>query len=335
MSLADDWQDNLDRPALGVSGGGKARHPVSRRKPDNWGRWGELDERGTLNLLTADRIVVAAGLVRTGRTVSCAIPITEEMPVHPSRPGVVHTFALTGTDLAAGAVEGRADGGFMGADDHISMPLQSATHWDGLAHVAWGNAMYNGYWVGNVGAYGGARRLSTHLNAGAVVGRGLLLDVARDHDVKWLEPGYPITPDDLEACARAEGVRINAGDLLLVRTGEMTWYYSLQDKTPYWAGRHAGLSRDNVEWLHGHDVAAVGIDNRTFEVVPFEDPYEIAYPVHSRVIRDLGLTIGELWWLDDLAEACRQEERWEFLLVAPPLNVINAAGAPVAPVAVF
>jgi len=90
------------------------------------------------------------------------------------------------------------------------------------------------------------------------------------------------------------------------------WFYSIDDKTPYWTGNHAGLSIGTVEWIYAHEVAAIAMDNRTFEATPFEQPYDITYPLHSRLIRDLGLTIGELWWLDDLAAACARFERWEF-----------------------
>jgi hypothetical protein len=75
------------------------------------------------------------------------------------------------------------------------------------------------------------------------------------------------------------------------------------------------------------------VDNRTFEVTPFEEPYEVTYPLRLRVIRDLGLTIGELWWLEDLADACARNGRWEFLLTAPPLPVAGASGAPTTPLA--
>jgi kynurenine formamidase len=335
IQLARDWGDHLQRLTLGVDADGKVAPSVSPREPNNWGRWGDLDERGTLNHLTPDRVVAAAQLVTSGRTVSCAIPIGEDMPVHPSRPHVVHTHAITGSDIVAGLVAERDEGGFFGADDFIAMPLQSATHWDGLTHAAFDSTMYNGFWVGNVGSYGGARRLSTHLLTDTLMGRGVLLDLPRAWGVPHLEPGQPITADDLDRCAAGQGVSIGTGDILLVRTGELGWFYSLADKAEYWTGRHAGLSIGTVSWIHEHQVAAIGMDNRTFEVTPFEEPFDVSYPLHSRLIRDLGLTIGELWWLDDLAAACIAEERWEFPLVAPPLNVTNASGAPTAPLACF
>ncbi|HEU4947139.1 MAG TPA: cyclase family protein [Kribbella sp.] len=331
----EEWATGWTPPTYRVDGRGKVIGHRKPRQPHNWGRWGELDELGTVNFITPERRQAAAALVRTGEVVSCAIPVQDEMPVHPSRPSVVHTHALTGTDLVAGHLPDRASGGFYGSDDYIFMPLQSATHWDGLTHTYHQDAMYNGFWVGNVGAAGGARRCSVHLLADRLVGRGVLLDLPRVRGVDRLASGHAITADELEACAQAQQVEVRPGDILLIRTGELPWFYALEDKAPYWDGRHAGLSITTVDWIHHSEVAAIATDNRTFEVTPFEEPFEGTYPMHHRLIRDLGLTIGELWWLEDLAAACARHERWEFLLSAPPLTVAGASGAPASPLAIL
>jgi kynurenine formamidase len=224
--------------------------------------------------------------------------------------------------------------GFQGSDDHISMPLQSPTHWDGLAHVSQDDVMYNGYWAGNVTAYGGAGRLGIHHLKDRLVGRGVLLDVARHLGVDWLAPGYEITSVDLDACAARQGVEVGPGDILLVRTGEMPYFYGLSDKADFWRAGSPGLALETVGWIHERRIAALAADNIAVEVVPTR-PYEGSYPVHARLIRDLGLTIGELWWLEDLGAACADAGRWEFLLVASPLPVTNAAGSPVNPIAIL
>lgn len=330
----EDWATSWTPPGYRVEDDKVVGHGPERT-PHNWGRWGDRDEYGTVNYITAAMRQAAAELIVTGEVVSCAIPIDAEMPVHPSRPAVVHTHALAGTDIVAGLVPERADGGFFGADDYVSMPLQSATHWDGLSHVFYRDTMYNGFWIGTVGAAGGARRCSAHLLADRLAGRGVLLDLPRDQAVSRLTPGHAISVEELDGCARRQGVRIGTGDLLLIRTGELAWYSSLTDKAPYWTGVHAGLSIATVDWIHEREVAAIAIDNRTFEVTPFEEPYDVTYPLHSRVIRDLGLTIGELWWLEDLAATCERLGRWEFMLSAPPLPVVGASGAPTTPLAFF
>lgn len=310
---------------------GRVMGYINPHQPNNWGRWGPDDELGTINFLSAERVAAAAALVRTGRQVSCAIPIQEVMPVHPSRPAVVHTFFYTGADFVAGA---DADGfnGFQGSDDHIAMPLQSSTHWDGLAHVSHDGVMYNGFSAGNVVAHSGARRCGTQLLADRVAGRGMLLDVARHAGLDPLPPGYEITAEELAACAKAQGITVGTGDILLVRTGEVRYFHELDDKARFWAAGSPGLAMDTVGWLHKREIAALAMDNIAVEVVP-ERPYDGSYPLHVRLIRDLGLSIGELWWLEDLAEACADAGRWEFFLVAAPLRVTNATGAPINPVA--
>jgi kynurenine formamidase len=150
-----------------------------------------------------------------------------------------------------------------------------------------------------------------------------------------LLPGHAIVVEELVDCAAAQSVELRSGDILLVRTGELPWLYSLRDKSACWPDEHPRLSVTTVDWIHECEFTAIAVDNRTFEVVPFERPYDVTYPLHSRLFRDLGLTIGELWWLEDLAAACQKHGRWEFLLSAPPLPVANASGAPTTLLAYF
>ncbi|MEU8226652.1 cyclase family protein [Kribbella sp. NPDC048915] len=334
-----DWLLPWRPPAYEVDANGKVAGAVAGREPHNWGRWGELDQLGTLNLITDAARAHALGLATTGRVVSCSIPIDEQMPVHPTRPLVVHTHALTGTDLVAGGLPDRESGGYPGADDYIFMPLQSATHWDGLTHCSYQDTFYNGFWVGTAGSNGGARVLSTHLLTDRIAGRGVLLDVARYRGVSRLLPGAAIEAAELDACAAAQGVDVRSGDLLLVRTGELGYFYRTpaHERPTFFDDGHPGLALDTVAWLHRHEVAALAMDNRTIEVVPWPAGAagEPSYPVHSRLIRDLGLTIGELWWLDHLADTCAEVDRWEFFLAATPLPVRGASGVPTSPLAFF
>ena len=331
-----DWLLPWEPPTYRVDAQGKVIGATAGRAPHNWGRWGRMDQIGTINLITNEARAYAHSLETTGRVVSCSIPIDDQAPVHPSRPMVAHTHALSGTDLVAGGLPDRDWGGYPGCDDYVFMPLQSATHWDGLTHCSYRDTFYNGFWVGTAGSNGGARTLSTHLLTERIVGRGVLLDVARHRDVARLLPGEAITADELDACAKAQGVDLMSGDILLVRTGELGYFYatSPEERPTFFSDGHPGLALDTVSWLHRHDIAALAMDNRSIEVVPWpEQDGEPAYPLHSRLIRDLGLTIGELWWLDHLADACVEAGRWEFLLVATPLAIRGASGAPTSPVA--
>lgn len=325
-------------PQYHVDANGKVVGYVNTRSPNNWGRWGELDEYGTTNFITPQMLVDAARLVKTGRPYSLAIPLDRWGPVHPARAGgVVHQFSWTGSDaVIGGQLTSSIPGGFQGSDDYIFMPLQGSTQWDALCHYSFDDCTYNGFWVANTESFAGARRLSISQQKDRLNGRGVLLDIAGHLGVTRLAPDFAITPAHLDACAEAQGVIVGTGDILLVRTGHLSWWYELamEDRAQFWASS-PGLSITTAEWIYEHEIAALAADNGAVEVEPFEEPDAIYYPLHARLIRDLGLTLGELWWLDDLAAACRAEQRWEFFLCAAPLNVSNGAGTPLNPIAIL
>lgn len=303
------------------------------RDPNNWGRWGRLDERGTVNYIDAPAIVAAAGLIRTGQVISCAVPVDfGRVPVPPDRPAPVHYFAFAGTDFLG--CESSSDSpmpAFNGADDYVHMSLQTGTHWDGLAHAHYDDTLYNGYWIGNTSAYAGAQRCSIDKIGPGLVGRGVLLDLPRYAGVERLEPGRVISVADLSGAAEGQGVRVQRGDILLLRTGHLAFYYQV-DPATFWSIGAPGIGRDVVDWLHEAEVAAVATDTAGVEVVPSETGEN--YPLHSRLLRDLGLTLGELWWLEELATSCAEDGRYEFFLSASPLRLTAAVGSPVNPLAI-
>lgn len=322
-------------PAFSVDERGKIIGIVNDNVPNNWGRWGEDDQRGTANFITPDVVAAAAATIRSGRTVSLAIPLDATGPVHPSRPNVAHFFGYNGADCTVGAELNRLAPGFQGADDYLFMPLQGSTQWDGLAHIFHDDAMYNGFWMGNVEGFAGAKKCSIQNLKDSLTSRGVLLDLPRSLGVDRCQPGVPITSAQLDECAAKQGVEVRTGDILLLRTGHVPWFYSLADKSEFWAAGAPGLGMETATWLHEKEIAALAVDNIAVEVEPHEDPQAPVYPLHVRLIRDLGLTLGEVWWLEDLAEACQEEGRYEFFLTASPLNVTGGAGSPVNPIAVF
>lgn len=288
-----------------------------------------------MNLITPDIVATAAGSVRSGRAVSCAVPLDDTGPVYPGRSGIFHGFTYTGTDYVAKAPAVAGHGAYHVTDDVIFMPLQASTQWDGLAHAGSHQMLYNGFWIGNVAARGGARRCAIDRMRSGIQGRGLLLDLAGNAGAERLLPGHAIGPDELDACLAAQGVATRGGDILVIRTGHVPWWYRLEDKQAFWADGAPGLSLACVDWLHERDIAAVAMDNIAIEVQPFEEPCEHPFPVHGQLIRDLGMSLGEIWWLEDLVRACHEEGRWDFFLVATPLNITNAAGSPINPIAFF
>jgi kynurenine formamidase len=294
----------------------------------NWGRWGPDDQRGTLNLV--DEAAVRRGLeaVRSATVWSLAIPFdadgpqwdTKNMPdrVNPELRTYAVNVSFTGDP---------AD--FTTSDDSFRMGSQAATHWDGLAHVGYEGLLWNGVDSSVVTSAGATQLGMEHF--GAFATRGVLLDVARLHGIDAFDDAYPITGDDLDAAAASGGVSVEPGDAVLVRTGQMR-YLRAGDHRRY-SMPSPGLSTRSIEWLRDHDVAAVATDTMTLECYPCEDP-AVFMPVHMIQLRDVGLAQGQNWFLDDLAEAAASDGQVACLLVATPLPLTGAVGAPVAPTAV-
>lgn len=296
----------------------------------NWGKWGPDDELGTLNYITPEAVAGAAQLVTTGKVFALGIPLQRNGPQSGKRPrfNPIHTMFRDGGDQPKDVVSGE---GYGGADDWVAMPLQCVTQWDALSHVFYQGKMYNGYDATLVTS-SGAEKNSIDKTKDKIVGRGVLLDVARYKGVKALAPGYAITVDDLEVTAQAQNVTVQRGDLLLIRTGHLgtylekgSWDYLDLDDSP-------GVSVHTAPWLHAKEIAALGCDNYAVEVRPSEIPL-FRVPFHCCAIPNMGLTLGEIFYLEDLAEDCAQDGRYAFLLVAPPLPVTHAVGTPINPYA--
>ena len=204
------------------------------------------------------------------------------------------------------------------SEDVFTMATQAATHWDALAHSSHAGVIYNGYPASTVTAEGAAK-CGIH-RAGAVVSRGVLLDVARALGRDVLEPGHPISPADLDAACELAGVTPERGDIVLVRTGQMVHLEPDRRDLVAYTWPSPGLTIETATWFHAHDVAAVATDTFVFEVYPCQ--YEDAYlPVHVLHLVEMGLTQGQNWVLDPLSDACAADGRFTFLLDATPLPI--------------
>jgi kynurenine formamidase len=303
------------------------------RRYSNWGRWGADDQRGTLNFITPERVLEACALPRRGLVISCALPFDERGPQSgfAGRHNPVHTMLADGGDALAGAQD-FLPGGFRYADDAISMPLQCGTQWDALAHVFYDGKMYNGRDLRLVTSRGAKANSIDRIRHG-VVGRGVLLDLPRFLHVESLENGTRIRPQDLDACAEAQGVAIGSGDILLVRTGMMARCLASRSWEGYCGGPAPGLSVTCAGWLYEREVAAVATDTWGVEVLPNETP-DCFQPLHMIALRDTGLLFGEIFALDELAAACAEDGNYAFLFTAPPLPITGAVGSPINPLAI-
>ncbi|MBN9155644.1 MAG: cyclase family protein [Microbacterium sp.] len=304
----------------------------------NWGRWGDDDRLGTLNHIDDAKRIEAAGLVRTGRAISLAQSFDTAGPQKGwrRRTNPVHTMTDTGVDAE------RANQGFPhgmgGADDVIAMPLQCSTQWDGLGHIFDHGMAWNGRRAGDVVTSEGDLVTGIEHAASVVVSRGVLLDVGRhlQPESGELPDGYAITAADLDACIAAQGesARVGRGDIVLVRTGQYA-RTRREGWGDYAGGPAPGLSLTTAGWLHRTEIAGIATDTWGFEVRPNEFDVPAFQPLHQVVIPNLGLTIGEMWNLEALADACAAERRYDFLLSAAPLPITGAVGSPINPVALL
>jgi len=300
---------------------------------NNWGKWGPDDERGTLNYITPAAIARAAQLIRRGALFSLAIPFDAKGPQvagNPRRFNPIHRMMLTGADYASGSL--KLPGGVGFSDDMIIMPTHCATQWDALSHCFLDGKMYNGYDATEISSQG-ARKNSIDKMARGIVGRGLLFDIAREKGLPWLEPGYAITAQDLEAAAAAHHLHPGSGDILIVRTGHIALCRDRGSWGDYAGGDAAGLSFGTAEWLHAHEIAAVATDTWSMEVRPNEIPGAL-HPLHQIFLPHMGLPIGEIFDLEELAADCAADGVYEFFLAAPPLPITGAVGSPVNPIAI-
>lgn len=302
-------------------------HDAARRV-NNWGRWGEADRIGTLNFITPEVVRAAAARVRTGRRFSLAWPLSFAQDLQRGNiPGRMILRTMTAVDEAMLGDRSL----FCTSDDVVTMGLQVATHWDGLAHVSYAGRLYNGVSPATITASGATDLGIEHVHT--LVSRGVLLDVARTKGLERLEPSYAVTPEDLDAAAAAGDLTVGSGDIVLVRTGQMSHLRGRRPDRDAYAMTSSGISWRCAEWFHHREVAAVAIDNLTFDTFPPSED-DAFFPAHLLHLVEMGLTQGQNWDLDELAEDCASDGVYEFFLDATPLPFTHAVGAPVNPVAI-
>jgi kynurenine formamidase len=296
----------------------------------NWGRWGDDDERGTLNHITDGVRVAAAKAVRHGRSVSCAweVAVPEEMeratttcPCAAEMPGAEHMPEAFHNDRRWGYSSERLGLTFHG---------NTITHLDSPCHIFWDGATYNGRPHSIVDAATGSAWAAVTAAANGIVTRGVLLDIARVRDVPWLESGQGVCPEDLEEAERRQGVQVRPGDAVFIRTGYGRDRH--QNGAPY-SFTQAGWHASCLPWLHERQVALIGSD--TPQDVQPSGYDNILMPIHA-----IGLVAMGLWMVDNCdLEACAATAaelgQWDFQLAVAPVRFAGTSGSPVNPIATF
>ncbi len=290
----------------------------------NWGRWSERPERGALNHLTPERVAAAAGLVRSGVTVTLSLPLDTEERIDNPEPADHYMTMLADHDIGSGSVRFTKD--YIGADFHN----EGHSHIDAFSHVAYRGLFYDGMPEQTVTTEGATSGTIDVLRDG-LVGRGVLLDVPRLRGVPWLEPGEHVHIEDLELAEREQGVRVGPGDILLVRTG----HARRRAEMPPWdtPNAKAGLHPTTASFLADRCVAALGSDGNN-DTAP-STTEGVDFPIHVLAINAMGIHLLDYLQFEDLVPECEAVQRWEFLFTAAPLRVTRGTGSPLNPTAVF
>ena len=281
---------------------------------NNWGRWGHDDQLGTVNLISPAKQARARELVRSGRTVSLARDVGPQ-------PAVMYHATFPAKRERADVVLDRFDMVFHG---------YSITHIDALCHVAWDGELYNGRpFADSVSAAGASWCPIDPLFAGMTT-RGVFLDVAAGRPEGHVTVGHPVTPRELDAAAARAGVKVEPGDVVVVRSGDEAFRRAHPDWVPR-VSPHPGLHVSCLEWFREKDIAAIAwdmMDERPSGYPGFGMSAHLAIPF-------LGLALVDNTNPERLAVACAEMGRSEFLFTAAPLRLVGATGAPAHPLAIF
>jgi kynurenine formamidase len=283
----------------------------------NTGKWGPNDELGTLNYITAQKRIAAAGLVKTGEVVS----VGRDLDTKPTRtnphPLDLHMFWTPPDSIA------RTD--FFSIASHG----MTVTHMDALVHFSVNGKLYNGRDVNSTFSAAGAKWGSVHAQKNGIFTRGVLLDVAAARGVEWYEKDEYVTVADFEAAEARQKLKVQSGDAIFVRTGFEVLEAKQGEQDVY---PRAGLHAECVEWMHKRQVAVYGGD--CIEKLPYPSQ-RFPSAMHMIGLVSMGLPILDWPSLTELAQACERNKRWDYLLTTAPLRIIGGTAAPVNPLCLF
>ena len=296
----------------------------------NWGRWGVDDQLGCLNLATPAKAIQGAALIQDGVSISCARPILTEMAADTTfqvQRYMVDSGEGRDTDPPERTLTRRGAAEFIGMVFHG----QTITHIDALSHYSWHGKLYNGKPANMITSREGAQTHSIEAASDGIITRGVLLDIAASRGVDWLPADDPVMPRDLEAAEEKQGVRVEEGDVLFVRTGN---YRKRLESGP--VPNTEPMTACQVActpWFKDRGVAMLGTDTSN-DVRPSQYA-TIVSPLHTVCLVTLGLWLIDNANLEELSQACGQRGRYEFMAALGPLKLRNVTGSPVNPIAIF
>jgi kynurenine formamidase len=295
----------------------KAEFERLMKELSNWGRWGKDDQLGTVNLITPAKRKSAAALVKEGHSVSLSRDLDTEKSVDNPSP-------------FAESMSPPVDGQFNMDEYRIFFHGFAHTHLDALSHVFYEGKMYNGFPETAVKP-GGTEALAVGVLGTGIFTRGVLVDIPRLKGLPYLENDAVITPEDLDAWEKQTGVRVESGDVVLIRTGR---WARRDGKGPWDIGANsAGLSARCARWLKSRNIAMLGGDAAS-DALPSRIP-GVSFPIHQLMLVAMGTPMLDQCQLEELAKECASLKRWTFLFTVAPLRVKGGTGSPVNPIATF
>lgn len=302
--------------------------------PSNWGKWGPDDEVGSLNYLGAQEVITAASLIRTGKVFAIQRLIGDPKgdPVWPSRKPAVRTQIMDESTWDSDDAPA-FPGGLHYADDKIEAFLQGSTQYDALGHVWYDGKLWNGYDARTT--VGGMEVASVQpIAERGVVGRAVLLDMARYRGKESLDSAETFTHEDLVACARQQGVELRARDILMIRTNYLQKFHELGDAF-YEDFCEPGLiySPELVQWFADMEIPNLVTDTIANEVT-FDPQNGVALTLHNALMRNLGIAFTEIVDLEALSADCAEDGVYEVFYAAAPLKVAQGSGSPVNPIVI-
>lgn len=305
------------------------------KMPKNWGRWGADDEVGALNFLTNQEVLRGVAAVRQGKVFTLQVQMGNPKgdPVWPGRKGAQRVNVMDRGHYLCGKGP-NFPGHLEYVDDMMIMYLQGSTQYDALGHTWYDDQIYNGYDARTT--CGGMDKASVlPIAERGVVGRGVLIDMARFRGKAVLDPAETFSHKDLLAAAKKQHVEIAKRDILVVRTGWIGSFYTRDQAEFYKNFVEPGLtySEELVHWFKDMEIPNLVTDTIANEVT-FDPVSGCALPLHGALMRNLGVAFTEIALLDQLADDCAKDGQWSFLYAAAPLKVVNGSGAPVNPIVV-
>jgi len=280
----------------------------------NWGRWGDNDEKGALNLITPQKRIEAANLVKEGISISLARDVLKTIALDNPRP-FMHTMVGIGPQWNS---------------DNFSVSYHgfAHSHIDALCHYIHQGKLYNGFSSAVVTEKGAAKLDVRNMKEG-IFTRGVLIDATKLKGVTYLEPGTPLYPEDLNRWEEMAGVKIKSGDAVILYTGR----WARRDDVGPWPGGAGGLYASCARWLKNRDIAVIGSDAGS-DVSP-SGVEGVGSPIHMMMLYVMGVPILDCLELERLAAKCDELNRYEFLLTAAPIPVEGGTGSPLNPIATF